>query len=53
MPCVHVTFASASCKSISISFDISVYLFANLSAGSNDYTAAERIPVKCDEWKFY
>jgi len=50
MPCVHVTFANVSCKIIPISFDMLVHLFAHLSAGSNSYTAAERISVKCDEW---
>jgi hypothetical protein len=53
MPCVHVTFATDSCKSIPISFDMSTYLFAHLSAGSNSYTPAVRSFVKFDEWKSY
>jgi hypothetical protein len=49
MPCVHETFSTDSCKSIPISFDMSAYLFANLSADSNSYTAAEKIFVKYDD----
>jgi hypothetical protein len=53
MFCVKDTFATDSCKSIPISFDMSVCLFAYLSAGSNSYTDAQRIFVKFDEWKSY